>query len=124
VLLVDDSADLATVVMRLIAAQPDMEATGVLQSSAGVDAEVERLRPDVLVMDLSIPGESPLEAVRALKASAAPAVHVIAYSGYDDPQTRASAREAGAEELVSKHGRIDDLLAAIRRAASTPGMKG
>lgn len=115
VLCVDDSPDMAEMLVRLMRAQPDLEDAGALDSAEGIVDEVVRRRADVVVLDLTMPGPPPLGAIRAI-ADHVPSCRVIAYSGYDDPGTREAARRAGAWELVSKHGEPGDIIAAIRRA--------
>ncbi|CAN5679367.1 hypothetical protein BH11PLA1_BH11PLA1_20280 [soil metagenome] len=120
VLCVDDSPDMADVLARLVRAQPDFEVAGTLGSAEGLMDEVARRRVDVVVLDLTMPGPDPISAIRAL-AESTPGCRVIAYSGYDDAETRAAVRAAGACELVSKTGDPTDLIRAIRRAANLPG---
>jgi len=74
-----------------------------------------------VVLDLTMPGPDPVEAIRVL-AERAPSCRVIAFSGYDDPETKDEVCRAGAWGLVSKHGEPRDLLRAIRlaREASPP----
>ncbi|MDZ4830020.1 MAG: response regulator transcription factor [Phycisphaerae bacterium] len=114
VLCVDDSADMSEMLALFIRRQPDMEDAGVLGSAEGIVDEVIRCRAAVVVLDLTMPGPSPLEAIRELR-NQVPSCRVIAFSGYDDQDTRESAQRAGAWELVSKHGDLSDILKAIRR---------
>ncbi|MEX2219648.1 MAG: response regulator transcription factor [Phycisphaerales bacterium] len=120
ILCVDDSADIAELLSRLIRREPDLEDAGALQSADGLVDEVVRRRADVVVLDLSMPGPEPLEAIRALTVSA-PLCRVIAYSGHDDPETKEAVRGAGASELVSKNGEPGDIIRAIRRAVNAGG---
>jgi DNA-binding NarL/FixJ family response regulator len=66
VLCVDDSVDLTGATGRLINTQADLEDAGALHSADGFLDEVERRRPDVVLMDLTMPGPSPLEAVASI----------------------------------------------------------
>jgi DNA-binding NarL/FixJ family response regulator len=116
VLCVDDSADIARMLARMVGQQSDLEDAGVLSSAEGLVEEAVRRRTDIVVLDLTMPGPPPLAAVREL-VSRIPSCRVIAYSGYDDPETREEAASAGACELVSKHGEPGEILSAIRRAA-------
>lgn len=119
VLCVDDSADICEMVGRLMRGLVDLESVGRLENTVGIVDEVVRLRAGVVILDLTIPppGPTPLEAIRLLSVHV-PLCRVIAYSGYDDADTRAKAMHAGAWDLVSKHGEPADIIAAIRRVAA------
>jgi DNA-binding NarL/FixJ family response regulator len=123
VLCVDDSPDVARMLERLLRDERDLESVGVLHSAEGIVDEVLGRRADVVVLDLTIPGCDTLAAICAL-AGRAPACRVIAFSGYDDPETRADVARAGGWGLVSKHGEPRDILAAIRRAGGSGPVQG
>jgi two-component system, NarL family, invasion response regulator UvrY len=116
VLCVDDNADLMLVLTMLIASEDDMKSVGSLGSADDLVAAVEKLKPDVVMLDLTMPGRPPLDALRELSATA-PETRVIAFSGHDDRQTVGQAIDAGACGLVSKHSNPADIISAIRRAA-------
>lgn len=118
VLCVDDSPDIARMLARIIGGEPDLEDAGVLHSAQGIVDKVLRRRVDVVVLDLTMPGPDPIAAIRAL-AERVPACRVIAFSGYDDDQTRDEVRRAGAWGLVSKSGEPGDIVTAIRRATKS-----
>lgn len=117
VLCVDDARDITLMFSHLINGEADMRCVGALQSADELLAEVERLRPDVVLLDLTMPGKDPLTALRELGARV-PASRVIVYSGYDDTATVDSTLEAGAWGCVSKHSEPGAVLAAIRRVAA------
>jgi len=119
VMYVDDSADIIDMLAMLTQGQADLEMVGALCSSKGIVEEALHRRAGVLVMDLTIPGELPLEAIRAL-TNQAPMCRVIAYSGYDDEKTKDAALLAGAWAFVAKRGDPNDIIKAIRRVASEP----
>ncbi len=119
VLCIDDAPDITEMLARLIRREPDLDDAGALDSVDGLVAEVERRGATIVVIDLSIPGGEPLKAIRELTARA-PSCRIIAYSGYDDPETREAARRAGAWELVSKAIDPREVVRVIRRAASAP----
>ncbi len=117
VLCVDDSPPMTAALCKLIAMQPDLEDAGVLHRAEDLVEEVLRRRVSVVVLDLSMPGEDPLQAIRDL-AKRVPTCRVIAFSGHDDAQTRASAITAGAAELVSKVAKPGVLVQTIRRVSA------
>ena len=116
VLCVDDSADIAGLCRRFVDAEPDMACAGVLESADALVERVLEARPDVVLLDLTMPGKDPLMAVREL-AVAAPWCRVLAFSGYDDEERLMGIVEAGAWGLVSKDSDPARLVQAIRRVA-------
>ena len=99
--------------------EPERDVTVVGEASTGAEALrlVPRLGPDVVVMDVALPGVNGIAATVALGALA-PGSAVVILSLRDDAETRARAQTAGARAFVSKHQPGAMLLAAIRRAAS------
>lgn len=116
VLCLDDNADLVEVLRLSIDSAGDMTTVACLTSADNLLSEVRRTRPDVAIVDLTMPGKPPLDAVREV-AVEFPDVRTLAYSGYDDRKTTDAALEAGAWALVSKHQPIGTVLDAIRSVA-------
>ena len=73
------------------------------------------LRPDVVLMDLNMPGMGGLAACRGIRAAG---IQVVVFSLEETPLTRQLCREAGAAAFVSKQGAIAVLLSALRAAAA------
>jgi two-component system, NarL family, response regulator DesR len=117
VLCVDDSVDLTRATGKLINLQPDLEDVGALESADGLLDEVARRRPDVVLMDLTMPGEPPLE-VLAQIVQQAPWCRVVVYSGHTDDETVDSAFRAGASAFARKGTDPMQVLAVIRRVAA------
>jgi len=104
-----------TAVSRLISLSCDViECVGDIP--ALFDAVV-RLEPDVVLLDLSLPGGlNGLEACRRLKATS-PGVHVVVFTAHDEADLRRSAHDAGASAFVWKLEAATDLLATIHAVA-------
>jgi DNA-binding NarL/FixJ family response regulator len=86
---------------------------GVLDSTTLFEATL-RLRPDVVLLDFSLPGGmKPLDICRRLR-TVAPWVHIVAFTVEDDAALRDLTYDAGAEGFVNKLQAVDDLLATIR----------
>ncbi|HLO41131.1 MAG TPA: response regulator transcription factor [Phycisphaerales bacterium] len=117
ILCVDDSIDLSEMILRMLSLEPDLEPVGSLHSAEHLVQEIEAKLPDIALLDLTMPGRDPLDALRELTAQQS-ACKVIVMSGYDDPQTVATAMDAGAWGFVSKHQEIPALIKAIRTVAS------
>jgi DNA-binding NarL/FixJ family response regulator len=116
VLLVDDHTMLREALRHLINAEPDMEVVGELNDGAGVELEVSRCLPDVVVMDVSMPSVNGIAATRTLQHTY-PALKVVALSGFNYKQYVMEMLDAGAKAYVVKSAAGDQLLHAIRSAA-------
>lgn len=116
VLLVDDFRDIVDVYRRLIDSSPGLRCVGTLDSVKDLVQHVELMQPHVVVIDLSMPGQKPLQAIADL-AERCPQVRAIAFSGYDDDDTIGAVLDAGAWGLVSKHRNPESILDAIRSVA-------
>jgi DNA-binding NarL/FixJ family response regulator len=116
VLLVDDHPLFrAGVQQRLREHDAELEIVGEAGSAEHAQEMVVRLRPDVVLMDIAMPGGNGIEATRAIKALE-PAVAVIILSLYDDVQYIEAAIEAGAAGYFLKTTQGPELATAIRRA--------
>ncbi len=113
VLIVDDHAIVRAGLRLLISGQEDMTVVGEAGSTQdGIDA-AERLSPDVALIDLSLPGEGGIEAIRQLRRSR-PRVRTVALTMHDDPVYLRSVLSAGGSGYVVKRAADSELLAAIR----------
>lgn len=117
VLIVDDHVMLAESLRGLIDGQPDLEVTGVAHDVQGAVDVAAQSPPDVVLMDYGIPDGDGLRGARLLKEQHA-GVTVLVFSGYGSASLVAEAIEAGCDGFVRKTASGDELLAAIRRAAS------
>lgn len=123
VLCVDDGPDISRLLELCIASEPDMAFMGCLRSADNLVSEVQARHPDVVLLDMKMPGREPLEALRELMAAevadsgAMGGVRVIAYSGRDDLEAVRGAVEAGAQGYVAKDCDVPCLLEAIRKVA-------
>jgi two-component system response regulator NreC len=113
VLIVDDHAIVRAGLRLLISGQEDMTVVGEAGSTQdGIDA-AERLSPDVALIDLSLPGEGGIEAIRQLRRTR-PRVRTVALTMHDDPAYLRSVLSAGGSGYVVKRAADSELLAAIR----------
>jgi two-component system response regulator NreC len=117
VLLADDHETVREGLRLLINAQPDMQVTGEAADGAEAVAKAAALKPDVTVLDLTMPGMSGLTAAQRLK-TAAPGTAVVALTRHDDHTYVQKLLEAGASGYVLKRSASSELLHAIRLAAS------
>lgn len=116
ILLVDDHTIVRLGLMTLLDGQPDMQVVGEAGTAADAVSAVEKLRPDVVLMDIRLPGEGGIEATRQVTARFSKSKVVILTSFADDELVM-RAINAGAVGYVLKQIGTDDLLRAIRAAA-------
>ena len=98
------------------ALEPDLEVVGEAGGVAETISLARALHPDVVLIDVEMPGVSGMAAIATLRRVASHSTVVI-FTLYDDAAMRARAWEAGATAFVAKHQTEETLLAAIRRAA-------
>jgi two-component system invasion response regulator UvrY len=101
IVLVDDSPRFLRLLERALAAEPRLRVVGRARSGAEALAQVARLQPDLVLMDLALPGMNGIEATRRLKAQGG-APQVILVTLYDTPQHRAAAEAAGVDHYLCK----------------------
>jgi len=112
----DDHAIFREGLRLLLQADEDIEVVGEAANGRRTVAEVARLRPDVVLMDLAMPLLNGIEATRRIVAES-PTTKVLVLSSYSDDQHVQQAVEAGAVGYVMKETASQELLHAIREAA-------
>lgn len=113
VLIADDHAVLRSGLTMLLAAQADLAVVGEAGDGNEAVAKTRDLRPDLVLLDLSMPGPSGGEVIRqVLRAS--PKTRVLVLTMHDDPAYLASAMLAGAAGYVVKKVADTELIQAIR----------
>lgn len=116
VLLADDHALVREGTRRLIEAESDLEV--VAEASSGEEAveAVRRLRPDIAIIDIAMPGMGGIEATRAIKADCVETA-ILVLSAYDDEPYLVALLEAGAAGFLLKNVNGHELVEAIRAVA-------
>jgi DNA-binding NarL/FixJ family response regulator len=108
ILIVDDSAYVRRSMRALFAGQRDFEICGEATDGQDGIEKAEKLNPDLIILDLSMPVMNGLDAARALRLTR-PAIPIILYSLYSDEAVLAEAIAAGIRAVVSKAD-VDDLI--------------
>jgi len=117
VLLADDHPIVCYALERLLDTTPGVTLAGVVGNGSDAIDECARLRPDVLVLDLVMPGPDPVDVVAGVR-QASPKTRIPVYSAYDDDARVWAMREAGAVGYLVKSESLDTVLRAIRTVAS------
>jgi two-component system, NarL family, invasion response regulator UvrY len=116
IILVDDHNVVRSGLRRLLELGGDVEVVAEANSGEQACEIYHQFQPDVLVMDLSMPGIGGLEALRKI-LSVAPDAKVVIFTMHENSTFATQALSAGASCYVTKSGLVDDLLRAIREAA-------
>src|SRR5512135_410128 len=115
VVVVDDHTLVRQGIVGLLSSQPDIEVVGQAGNGQEAIAAAAELSPDVMLMDVSMPGISGLDATREIR-SRQPDVQVLILTIHDREDYLYQALRAGASGYVLKGADVQDLLAAVRSA--------
>ena len=114
VLIVDDHPIVRQGVRSVLANHSDIEVVGEAEGAASLFANMPLLKPDVVLLDIRMPGQSGIEITQRLKREH-PQVKVILLSTYDDEEFLFGALRAGAEGYLLKSTSNDVLAESIRQ---------
>ena len=117
VMLVDDHAVVRMGFRLLLQAVPEISVVGEAESGEVACTRYPELTPDVLVMDLAMPGMGGLEALKRIR-SRHPQARVLALSAHDDPVHARRALQEGALGFLSKRSAPEALIEAVTTVAS------
>jgi DNA-binding NarL/FixJ family response regulator len=115
VVIVDDHAVLRAGLEQLLAGQPDLEVVGTAASGGEAVQVVRDLRPDVVLMDLQMPGVDGVSATREIVAERL--ADVLVLTSYSDAERIVRALDAGAMGYLLKDADPDEVLTGIRSVA-------
>jgi DNA-binding NarL/FixJ family response regulator len=112
IVICDDVPELRQLVR--FALEEDLEQVVVGEASDGVEAveRVRDLRPDVVVLDLSMPEMDGLQAITEM-VEAAPRTGIVVFTGFANPGMRDQALSPGADAYVEKGADLDELRSAV-----------
>lgn len=113
VLLADDHAVLRAGLRALLNSQPDIEVVGEAADGEEALRAAERMQPDIVLMDITMPGTDGLEATRHLKGRQ-PQVRVIVLTMHEDEEFLRQVLAAGGSGYMLKKAAEAELLSAIR----------
>jgi DNA-binding NarL/FixJ family response regulator len=118
VLLVDDQPLVRAALQMVISEAPDLQLVGEAGSGGEAVRMAQDLHPDVVVMDLRMPGMDGIEATRRITAGGAGHARVLVLTTFDDDDNVYGALRAGACGFLVKDMALDAILDAIRVVAA------
>lgn len=113
ILIADDHALVREGTRRLLEAEPGLVVVAEAGDGASAVAEAERMKPDVVIMDIAMPGMNGIEATRQIKARQ-PQIAILALTAHDDDQYILRLLDAGAAGFLLKDARGRELADAVR----------
>jgi two-component system, NarL family, response regulator NreC len=117
VLIVDDHAIVRTGLRRVLDGEPDIETVGEAADAERAIFEAIENAPDVVLLDVMMPGKGGIEGMPAI-LQAAPDARVLVLSMQDDPRYVREAFDAGASGYVLKEAADTEVVAAVRAVAA------
>jgi two-component system, NarL family, response regulator NreC len=117
VLVVDDHAVVRTGLRRVLDAEADIETVGEAPNAERAVFEAMAHRPDVVLMDVVMPGKSGIDIIPTLQQNA-PQARVLVLSMQDDPRYLREAFDAGASGYVLKEAADTEVVDAVRAVAA------
>lgn len=112
--IVDDHPLVRRGLITLIDAEPDMEVCGQAEDAGKATSEIMKIRPNLVIADISLKGNSGIELIKNIKAFD-PSIQVLVLSMHDESVYALRVLKAGARAYVMKNDMIEKVLAAIRR---------
>ncbi len=117
VVVADDQATVREALAGLLDLLDDIDVVGTANDGAEAVAVAQRERPDVVLMDLQMPGTDGIEATRLLTGTQ-PDVAVVVLTTFADEESILAALGAGARGYLTKDSGRDDIARAVRAAAA------
>jgi DNA-binding NarL/FixJ family response regulator len=117
VLIVDDHELVRVGLRTVLDRAKSVKVVGEADTVASAVAEAERLKPDVILMDVRLPDGTGVEACREIRATR-PGIHVLFLTSYEDDETLLSAFIAGAQGYLLKEVAVTSLIGTIHRVAA------
>ena len=113
----DDDKTFRFLVRAVLDEESDIDLAGEAVDARSCIQQAEELRPDVLLLDESMPGMSGLEAVPRIR-DVSPSTRIVVLSSFPADELRARALDLGAAAYLEKHGIVTTLAEAVRDVVS------
>jgi DNA-binding NarL/FixJ family response regulator len=123
IVIADDHTLLRDGLRALFSSVPDIEVVGEAETGSEVIARASELHPDVILMDIQMPGVNGIQATRQIM-NTNPEIGVIVVTMYEDDDSVFAAMRAGARGYILKGADQDEMLRAIRAVAQGEALFG
>lgn len=123
IVIVDDHPLMREGLRALVASLPDIEVVGEAGDGESARREAQLTHPDVVVMDLHMPGTNGVDATRTIIRSA-PATRVLVLTMFEDDESVFAAMRAGASGYLVKGAQQDEIIRAVRSVAAGQAIFG
>jgi DNA-binding NarL/FixJ family response regulator len=117
VLVVDDHAVVRAGLAAILRSARDLQCVGTVGDAVGALELVERLAPDVVLLDLSMPGDDGVSVTRELRRRGLP-VRILVLTSFSDPDLVVSVIRAGADGYLLKENEAETILDGVRAVAA------
>ncbi|MBI2868314.1 MAG: response regulator transcription factor [Chloroflexi bacterium] len=117
IVLADDHWLMRDEMRRILGQQPDLSIVGEAEDGLQAIELVERLQPDILIVDIRMPRQNGIEVIRSLRERA-PGTKALVLTAYDDDDYILALMEAGALGYLLKTAKADELVDAVRRVSA------
>jgi DNA-binding NarL/FixJ family response regulator len=118
VLLADDQAMVRAGFRMILGSESDIEVVGEAANGEQATASTRRLRPDVVLMDIQMPGEDGLTATRRITEDATLTTRVVILTTFERDEYVFEALRSGASGFLLKNAPPEDLVRAVRLVAA------
>ena len=122
ILIADDQESTRKVLKALISTRPEWEVCAEVANGREAVEQAAELRPDLIVLDLSMPEMDGLQAARAISGQT-PDIPILIYTFYVSPELAIEAKKAGVRQIVDKAGTREKLLTTITHLLSASGFR-
>lgn len=113
VLLIDDQPLFVQYLLRFLAAHSFIDVVGVTRKAEEAITLSQTLQPEVILLDLSMPGQSGMDVLPRLR-EVAPRAYIVVLTSHDSEWYQEQAHRWGADAFVAKHEVLDRLVSVIR----------
>lgn len=117
VLIADDHALIREGLKKILNGEPDMTLVGEANDVVELFAQLKRLAVNIVLLDISMPGESGLDAIKELRQKY-PHIPVLILSIHPEQRFAVRALKAGASGYIMKQSAVEELVQAIRKVVS------
>jgi DNA-binding NarL/FixJ family response regulator len=122
VLIVDDSKIVCDGLQQMLINIADVEIVGQAHNAEDAIASILELKPDVVILDIRLPGKSGIDVLKDIRAKKLP-IRVIMLTNYPYPQYRKKCESLGADYFFDKVAEIEEIPKVIEKLSKNHGYK-